>query len=90
MEKRSLLKTIFTADISAEIRKPLSELTLERLRARLAPVLKMINQLAEKEEVDAKTIAAYTLQLTSNESKDESTTNVCKEIITKGKIAEDS
>ena len=50
----------------------------------------MINQLAEKEEVDAKTIAAYTLQLTSNESKNESSTNVCKEIITKGKIAEDS
>ena len=82
--------TIFTADISAETRKPLSEVTLKGLRVRLAPLLKLINQIAEKEEVDAKTIAAYALQLISNESKDLSTANFCKEIIRRGTFADDS
>ena len=55
--------TIFTADISTETRKPLSEVALKGLRVRLAPLLKLINQIAEKEEVDAKTIATYTLHI---------------------------
>ena len=81
---------IFTADLSAEIRKDLSKLTIKGLRSRLAPLLQLIRQIAEKEDVSAKTIAAHALQLISNETKDVSTANFCKEIIAKGTFANNS
>ena len=77
-------KAIFKADLSAEIRKPLSQLTLKGLRVRLAPLLNLINQIAEKEEMDSKTIATYGLQLISNQTHDQTTSNFCKEIISTG------
>ena len=82
--------TIFNVDLSAEIRKDLSKLTLKGLRSRLAPLLQLIRQIAEKEDVSPKTIAAHALQLISNESKDLSTANFCKEIISKGTFADNS
>ena len=81
---------IFTADLSAEIRKDLSKLTIRGLRSRLAPLLRLIRQIAEKEDVSAKAIAAHTLPFISNESKDVSTANFCKEIIAKGTFANNS
>ena len=86
----SVANTIFNVDLSAEIRKDLSKLTLKGLRSRLAPLLQLIRQIAEKEDVSPKTIAAHALQLISNESKDLSTSNFCKEIISKGTFADNS
>ena len=82
--------TIFTADLSAEIRKDLSKLIIKGLRSRLAPLLQLIRQIDEKEDVSAKAIAAHALQIISNESKDLSTANFCKEIIAKGTLADNS
>ena len=81
-------KTIFEADLSVEMRKHLSDLTLKGLRFRLAPLLRLINLIADREEVDARTISAYALQLISNDSKDVSTANLCKKIISKGAFAD--
>ena len=86
----SVGNTIFTADLSAEIRKDLSKITLKGLRSRLAPLLQLIRQIVEKEDVCAKAIAAHTLPFISNESKDVSTANFCKEIIAKGTFADNS
>ena len=86
----SVGNSIFTADLSAEIRKDISKLTLKGLRSRLAPLLQLIRQIAEKEDVSAKAISAHALQLISNESKDLSTANFCKEIIAKGTFADNS
>ena len=61
-------KVIIETDISKEIRKPLSQLTLKGLRLRFIPLLNLIDVIAEKEEVDSKIIAAYALKLISNES----------------------
>ena len=52
-------KVIIETDISKEIRKPLSQLTLKGLRLRFIPLLNLIDVIAEKEEVDSKIIAAY-------------------------------
>lgn len=76
--------------MSIDVRKPLSELTLKGLRTRLAPLLKLINQIAENENVHTKIIAAYAFQLISNESKDLSTAKYCKEFISKGTFVENS
>ena len=81
-------KTIFEADLSVEMRKHLSDLTLKGLRFRLAQLLRLINLIADREEVDARTISAYALQLISNYSKDVSTANLCKEIISEGAFAD--
>ena len=81
-------RTIFEADLSVEMRKHLSDLTLKGLRFKLAPLLRLINLIADREEVDARTISAYALQLISNDSKDVSTANICKEIISKGAFAD--
>ena len=77
-------KTVFKAHLSAEIRKPLSQLTLKGLRVRLGPLLNLISQIAEKEEVNSKTIATYGLQLVSNQTHDQTTSKFCKEIISTG------
>ena len=77
-------KLIIESDLSMEIRKPLSQLTLEALRTRLGPVLKIIQAFSLKEEVDSKIISAYALMFLSNESRDVNTANVCKEIIATG------
>ena len=61
-------KTIFEDDLSSEIRKPLSELTLKGLRDKLSSLLNFINPIVEKQEVDSKTIAAYALQFVSNQT----------------------
>ena len=79
-------KVIVETDISKEIRKPLSQLTLKGLRLRFIPLLNLIDVIAEKEEVDSKIIAAYALKLISNESRDTNTVNVCDQIISTGKI----
>ena len=86
----SVGNSIFTADLSAEIRKDISKLTLKGLRSRLAPLLQLIRQIAEKEDVSAKAIATHALQLLSNGSKDLSMANLCKEILAKGKFADNS
>ena len=83
----SVDNTIFTVDLSAEIRKNLSKLTLKGLRTRLAPLLQLIRQISAKEDV---AMCAHALQLISNESKDLSTANFCKEIISKGTFADNS
>ena len=56
-------------------------MTLKGLRVRLISLLNFINQIAEKEEVDSKTIAAYALQSVSNQNHDQNTSTFCKEII---------
>ena len=77
-------KMIVESDLSMEQRKPLSQITLKAIRTRLNPLLNLIDTIAQKEEVEAKTIATYALMLISNVSKDVNTSNVCKEIISKG------
>ena len=83
-------KVIIETDISKEIRKPLSQLTLKGLRLRFIPLLNLIDVTAEKEEVDSKIIAAYALKLISNESRDTNTVNVCDQIISTGKFSNES
>ena len=83
-------KVIIETDISKEIRKPLSQLTLKGLRLRFIPLLNLIDVIAEKEEVDSKIIAAYALKLISNESRDTNTVNVCDQIISTGKFSNES
>ena len=87
--KRRILqnKIIIASDLSIEQRKPLSQITLKAQRTRLNPLLNLIDTIAHKEEVEPKTIAAYALMLIANVSKDANTSNVCKEIITKGTFA---
>ena len=75
---------IFEADLSKYIRKPLSQLTLNGLRVRLAPLLNLINELAFKEEVNSKTIISYALQFFSNETHDQSISSFCREVISNG------
>lgn len=88
VEKRiSQEKIIVEYDLSMEQRKPLSQITLKALRTRLNPLLNLIDTIADKEEVESKTIAAYALMLISNVTKDVNTSNVCKEIISKGSFA---
>ena len=77
-------KQIIEIDISQEIRKPLSQLTSKGLRRRLSPLLNLIEVLAEKEETDSISIAAYALQLISQELSDKKLPIVCKEIISTG------
>ena len=77
-------RIIFEADLSIEIRKPLSQLTTKALKTRLASLLNLIETLAVKEEVDNKTIASYGLQLVSNLTHDRNTSSFCKEIISTG------
>ena len=77
-------KVIFESDLSSVARKPLSELTTKGLRQRLSPLLKLVDQLAEKEEVDSKTIATYCLQLVSNVTHDVKISSICKDIISMG------
>ena len=80
-------KLIIESDLSMEIIKPLSLLTLKALRTRLGPVLKIIHAFSLKEEVDSNIIAAYALMLLANESRDVNTANVCKGIIATGTYA---
>ena len=75
---------IFEADLSQDHRKPLSELTLKSVRLRLSSLLNLIEILAEKEQTTPTEIAAYALQLISNDKHDAKTACVCKEIISKG------
>ena len=71
-------KQTIEIDISQEIRKPLSELTVKGLRTRLSPLLNFIDSLAEKEETDRISIATYALQLISQELSDKKLPVVCK------------
>ena len=75
---------IFEADLSQDQRKPLSELTLKSVRLRLSSPLNLIEILAEKEQTTPTEIAAYALQMISNDKHDAKTACVCKEIISKG------
>ena len=56
-------KLIIESDLSMEIRKPLSQITLKALETRMGPVLKITHSLFVKEEVDSKIIAAYALNV---------------------------
>ena len=80
-------RIIVESGLSMETKRPLSQLTLKALRARLHPLLNLIDSFAIKEEVDPKIIATYALMLISNLSKDVNTSNVCKQIIAKGSFA---
>ena len=87
MEKiPSVGNTIFTGNLSAEIRKDLSKLTLKGLRCRLAPLLQLIRLIAEKEDDSAKAIAAHELQLISNESKDLSRQTSARKSLQRGHL----
>ena len=74
--------------MSTERRKPIKELTLQSVRHRLSSLLDHINYLAEKEEVDSRTITAYALQLVSNDFIDRDTSYVGKDIALKGKFSD--
>ena len=82
-------KVIFETDISKEIRKPLTQLTLKGLRLRFLPLLNLIDAIAEKRN-DYKIIAAYGLKLISNESRDNNTVDFCDQIISTGKFSNES
>ena len=77
-------KIIFKADLSQDKRKPLSELTLKSVRLRLSSLLNLVEALAEKEQTTPTVIAAYVLQLISNDNHDRSVAGVCKDIINNG------
>ena len=80
-------KLIFEAELPQETRKPLSQLTRKGLKNRLKPVLDLIASVAENENVDARTIATYTLQLLASAIGDKKTANSCKELLTNGTFA---
>ena len=48
-------KIIIETDISKEIRKPLSQLSLKGPKLRFLPLLNIIDAIADKEEFDSKT-----------------------------------
>ena len=73
-----------------EIRKPLLELTTKGQRARLEPLISFMNSLAQKENVDCKIITALALQLVSSSSGDNSTSSICKEIVSAGTFQSDT
>ncbi|KAI6647062.1 hypothetical protein LOD99_8899 [Oopsacas minuta] len=77
----------FAVDLAKESRKPLPELALKALRCRLKPLLDLIATIAENENVHAKTIATYALQLISNEANDQRTANSCKDLLSNGTFA---
>ena len=83
-------KIIFESDLSMESKKSLSQLTLKASRARLNPLLNLIDSFVIKEEVDPKKIATYALMLISNLSKDVNTSSVCKQIIAKGSFSNET
>ena len=72
-------KVIIETDISKEIRKPLSQLTIKGLRLRFLPLLNLIGAIEEKllQHTHSKIIAAYALKLISNESRHTNTVDVC-------------
>ena len=78
---------IFEANLSQDIRRSLSELTLKSLRLRLSPLLKLIDTLAVKEETTPKRIATLALQLLANEEHDQKTAGFCKELLINGTFA---
>ena len=80
-------KNIVESNLSMETKKTISQLTLKGLRARLNPLINLIDSFATKEEVDPKIIATYALMLISNLSKYVNTSSVCKQIIAKGSFA---
>ena len=63
-------KEIVEVDLSKKPRKPLSELTMKAMRTRLLPLLDLMSTLAEKENVELKSIAIYALQCISNNEHD--------------------
>ena len=75
---------IFEADLSKNNRKPLSKLTLKSVRLRLSSLLNLNEILAVKEQTTPTEIAAYALQMISDDKHDAKTACVCKEIISNG------
>ncbi|KAI6647665.1 hypothetical protein LOD99_8630 [Oopsacas minuta] len=80
-------RMVFAVDLAKESRKPLPELALKALRCRLKPLLDLIATIAENENVHAKIIATYALQLISNEANDQRTANSCKDLPSNGTFA---
>ena len=74
----------FIEENSIEMRKPVFQLTLKAARSRLKVLLKHIQFIAQREQVDEKKVVALALELISNQEYDRETSNVCKEIITTG------
>ena len=77
---------IFEAELSQDHRKPLSELTLKSVRLRLSSLLNLIEILAEKEQTTPTEIAAYALQMISNDKHDTKTACVVKKLLAKEHI----
>ena len=55
------------------------------MRTRLLPLLDLMSTLAEKENVEPKTIAIYALQCISNNEHDRGVSSFCQEIINTGR-----
>ncbi|KAI6658785.1 hypothetical protein LOD99_15110 [Oopsacas minuta] len=74
----------FIEENLTEIRKPLFKLTMKAARNRLNVLLKHIQFVAQREQVDEKKVAALALELISNQEYDRETSSICKEIIATG------
>ncbi|KAI6646937.1 hypothetical protein LOD99_9031 [Oopsacas minuta] len=74
----------FIEENLTEIRKPLFKLTMKAARNRLNVLLKHIQFVAQREQVDEKKVADLALELISNQEYDRETSSICKEIIATG------
>ena len=64
--------------------KPLLECTLKHQRNRMSNLLDSVREYAEVEKISAKQVAALVLMLISNDEKDYTASNICKEIVETG------
>ena len=64
--------------------KPLLECTLKHPRNRMANLLDSVREYAEHEEITPKQVAALLLMMVSNDEKDYTVSNICKEIVANG------
>ena len=64
--------------------KPLLECTLKHQRNRMSNLIDSVRECAENEKISAKQVAALVLQLISNNEKDYTVSNICKEIVETG------
>ncbi|KAI6651429.1 hypothetical protein LOD99_5236 [Oopsacas minuta] len=76
----------FIEENLTEIRKPLFKLTMKAARNRLNVLLKHIQFVAQREQVDEKKVAALALELISIQEYDRETSSICKEIIATGTL----
>ncbi|KAI6651923.1 hypothetical protein LOD99_4802 [Oopsacas minuta] len=74
----------FIEENLTKIKKPLFKLTMKAARNRLNVLLRHIQFVAQREQVDEKKVAALALELISNQEYDRETSSICKEIIATG------